>query len=34
MSQQIAELMQQRIRTVNNTFQLNAISLEYGVSIV
>jgi hypothetical protein len=31
---QIAELIQQRIRTVNNTFQLNAVPLKYGASIV
>jgi hypothetical protein len=34
MCQQITELIQQRIRTVNNTFQLNAIPLKYGASIV
>jgi hypothetical protein len=34
MCQQIVELIQQRIRTVNNTFQLNAIPLKYGASIV
>jgi hypothetical protein len=34
MCRQIAELIQQRIRTVNNTFQLNAIPLKYVASIV
>jgi hypothetical protein len=34
MCQQIAELIQQRIRTMNNTFQPNAIPLKYGANIV